>query len=443
MASMDKTYIEFTKEMRKDYTVLVPMMLPVHFRLIVNVFRSYGYKMELLETTGKQIAECGLRYVHNDTCYPAILVIGQFIDAIKSGKYDPDKVALMLFQTGGGCRASNYISLLRKALKKSGYGQVPVISFSLANIEKHSGFHLSPAMLLRLAYALLCGDLLMTLKNQCRSYELEAGSTQKLCDKWSDILEKEMGKGGKISYSRVKEIYHEILADFEALPRSRAKKIKVGIVGEIYVKFSPLANNSLEDFLVSEGAEVVVPGLLDFFMYCVYNTLRDVELYGRGRTKRPINKIAFSVLKKLQGDLISIIKENSSFDAPTPFAHTSTLANDYINTGAKMGEGWLLTAEMIELSQSGAKNIVCAQPFGCLPNHIVGKGMMKPIKEKNPDVNIVAIDYDAGATKINQENRLKLMLATAKAQAEEAEEADIAARSPEKEEAPFPQEELV
>lgn len=214
-------------------------------------------------------------------------------------------------------------------------------------------------------------------------------------------------------------------------------------MGEIYVKFSPLANNSLEDFLVSEGAEVVVPGLLDFFMYCVYNTLRDVELYGRGRTKRPVNKIAFSVLKKLQGDLISIIKENSSFDAPTPFAHTSTLANDYINTGAKMGEGWLLTAEMIELSQSGAKNIVCAQPFGCLPNHIVGKGMMKPIKEKNPDVNIVAIDYDAGATKINQENRLKLMLATAKAQAEEAEEADIAARSTEKEEAPFPQEELV
>ena len=424
MARMDKTYVEFTKEMRKDYTILIPTMLPMHFRLILNVFRSYGYNMELLTKDGKEIAECGLRHTHNDTCYPAILVIGQFIDAIKSGKYDPHKTALMMFQTGGGCRASNYISLIRKALKKAGYEYVPVISFSLAGIEKHSGFKLTVPMLLRMSYALLYGDLLMTLRNQCRSYEIEKGSTDAICAKWTAILEKEMAKGGKVSYDIVKENYRRIIEDFVALPRRREKKVKVGIVGEIFVKYSPLANNSLEDFLVSEGAEVVVPGLLDFFMYCVFNSLRDAELYGRGKMKKPAVDIAFRVLVNKQKDMIEAIREYSDFDTPTPFPHTSTLAKGYINTGAKMGEGWLLTAEMIELAQSGAKNIVCAQPFGCLPNHIVGKGMMKPIKERNPDVNIVAIDYDAGATRINQENRLKLMLANAKAQADASEKAE-------------------
>lgn len=414
-----KTYVEFTKKMKDDgYTILIPTMLPMHFRLLLNVFESFGYNIKLLETTGPQIADTGLRYTHNDTCYPAILVIGQFIDAIKNGGYDPDRVALMMFQTGGGCRASNYISLIRKALAKAGYSQIPVISFSLANIEKHSGFHLTPAMLLRMAYALLCGDLLMTLRNQCRSAELTRGSTDELCSRWTAVLEKEMAKGSKTSYRKVKEYYREIINDFSALPRSREKRVKVGIVGEIYVKYSPLANNSLEDFLVSEGTEVVVPGLLDFFMYCVYNNIRDAELYGRGRLKRPVTELAFRILRKKQLDMINAIREYSDFTPPTPFIHTSTLADGYINTGAKMGEGWLLTAEMLELAESGVKNIVCAQPFGCLPNHIVGKGMMRPIKEKNPDVNIVAIDYDAGATRINQENRLKLMLANARAQME-------------------------
>lgn len=417
---MDKTYIEFTKEMRKDYTILIPMMLPMHFKLILNVFRSFGYKMELLETTGKQIADCGLKYVHNDTCYPAILVIGQFIDAIQSGKYDPHKTALMLFQTGGGCRASNYISLLRKALAKAGYGYVPVVSFSLANIEKHSGFKLTLPMLHRMAYALLYGDLLMSLKNQCRPYEIVAGSTNELCEKWTEILTAEMAKGGKVSYSLIKENYLKIISDFNDLPRRKEKRVKVGIVGEIYVKYSPLANNDLEDFLIAEGAEPVVPGLLDFFMYCVFDNLRDTELYGTGKFKEPFIRAVYRLLLRKQSDLIKVISENSDFAPPTPFSHTSTLTNGYINTGAKMGEGWLLTAEMIELSQSGVKNIVCAQPFGCLPNHIVGKGMMKPIKENNPDVNIVAIDYDAGATKINQENRLKLMLANAVIENEES-----------------------
>lgn len=415
----ERKYIPFTEEMRKDYTILVPNMLPRHFKIFLKIFEDYGYKMELLETSGHRIIETGLKYVHNDTCYPAILVIGQFIDAIQSGKYDPHKTALMLFQTGGGCRASNYISLLRKALAKAGYGYVPVVSFSLANIEKHSGFKLTLPMLHRMAYALLYGDLLMSLKNQCRPYEIVAGSTNELCEKWTEILTAEMAKGGKISYSLIKENYLKIIADFNDLPRRKEKRVKVGIVGEIYVKYSPLANNDLEDFLIAEGAEPVVPGLLDFFMYCVFDNLRDTELYGTGKFKEPFVRAAYRLLLRKQSDLIKVISENSDFAPPTPFSHTSTLTKGYINTGAKMGEGWLLTAEMIELSQSGVKNIVCAQPFGCLPNHIVGKGMMKPIKEKNPDVNIVAIDYDAGATKINQENRLKLMLANAVIENEE------------------------
>ena len=376
-----RTYVEFTKDMKaKGYTILAPCMLPVHFRLIINVLRSFGYNVDLLEDLDPKIPEVGLKYTHNDTCYPAILVIGQFINAIQKGGYDPDKVALIMFQTGGGCRASNYISLIRKALAKAGYPQVPVISLSFAGIEHHSGFTLSPSMMLRLAYALLCGDLLMTLRNQCRTVEIEKGATDALCDKWSAFLEKEMAKGVKVSYKKVKEYYRQIIEDFTKLPRSDTKPVRVGIVGEIFVKYSPLANNSLEDFLVAEGAEVVVPGLLDFFMYCVYNNLRDAELYGRGRVKSPVVKFAYRLLQRKQMDMINAIRENSDFLPPTPFAHTATLAKGYIDTGAKMGEGWLLTAEMIELAQSGAENIVCAQPFGCLPNHIVGKGMMKPVK---------------------------------------------------------------
>lgn len=411
---MEKNYIEFTAEMKKDYTILIPMMLPMHFKFIINVFRSYGYRAELLETSGKHIADCGLKYVHNDTCYPAILVIGQLIDAIQSGKYDPHKTALMMFQTGGGCRASNYISLLRKSLVKAGYGYIPVISLSLANLEKHSGFKLTPSMTYRLACALLYGDLLMTLKNQCLPYEIKEGSVNMLCEKWTSVLSDEMGKGkGRVTYSKIKENYAKIVRDFELLPRRREKKVKVGIVGEIFIKFSPLGNNNLEDFLISEGAEVVVPGLLDFFMYCIFDNLRDTELYGTRKMMSPVTRLEYKLLVKMQADLIQAISDNSDFTPPTPFTHTATLTKGYINTGAKMGEGWLLTAEMLELSQSGAKNIVCAQPFGCLPNHIVGKGMMRPIKERNPDVNIVAIDYDAGATKINQESRIKLMLANA------------------------------
>ncbi|MBQ8344904.1 MAG: 2-hydroxyacyl-CoA dehydratase [Clostridia bacterium] len=405
----EKTYIPFTEEMKKDYTILIPNMLPMHFTLMSKVFSLFGWKTELLLTQGQHIKDLGLKYVHNDTCYPAILVIGQFLDALQSGRYDPHKVALILFQTGGGCRASNYINLLRKALEKAGYGYVPVISLSLSGLEEHPGFHLTLPIWHRLVYAVFYGDLLMLLRNQCKPYEIRKGESEALAEAWTDRLAEEMSHK-RLSYAHVKENYKAILDDFNRIPRAEERKPRVGVVGEIFVKYSPLGNNNLEDFLISEGAEVTVPGLVDFCLYCVYNGIMDGRLYGK-KTVGTAMKMAFRFLTGKQNDLIRIIEEHSSFEPPTPFEHTLSLVQGYIGIGAKMGEGWLLTAEMLELADKGIPNIVCTQPFGCLPNHICGKGMMKPIKERNPNINIVAIDYDAGATAVNQENRIKLMLA--------------------------------
>lgn len=418
---MENPHVLFTEEMKKDYTILIPNMLPMHFTLIAKVLGNYGFKTELLLTQGQQIKDTGLKYCHNDTCYPAILVIGQFIDALQSGKYDTDKVALIMFQTGGGCRASNYINLIRKALEKAGYAHVPVISFSLTGLEKHPGFSLTLPMLHRMMYAIFYADLLMLLRNQCLPYEIKKGESERLADEWTTRLANEMNDSNKISYKKVKENYKKIIADFSAIPREDIKKPRVGVVGEIFVKYSPLGNNNLEEFLVKEGAEVTVPGLLDFMLYCIYDYVMDTKLYGMGKKTYPLMKLAYKFLTGKQNDIINIIKENSDFEPPTHFDHTVSLIKGYIGIGVKMGEGWLLTAEMLELADKGIPNIVCTQPFGCLPNHICGKGMMKPLKAKNPDINIVAIDYDAGSTAVNQENRIKLMLANSTFAKENAE----------------------
>lgn len=430
---MAENYIPFTKEMKKDYTILIPNMLPTHFKLIMSVLKTYGYKTELLETSGTEIAETGLKYTHNDTCYPAILVIGQFLNALLSGKYDTHKVALIMFQTGGGCRASNYIYLIRKALKKANLGYIPVISLSLAGIEKHPGFTLSPKMLKNMLYATLYGDLMMSLANQVKPYETAKGEADRLTEKWTDILGGELGMKGHTNYRKIKQNYEKIIDDFAKIKVEHKDTVKVGIVGEIFVKYSPLANNNLEKFLLSEGAEPVVPGLYDFLMYCVYNTLNECVLYKKNTAVYPIYKFVYRILCKKKRDVIELIKKNGIFEAWTPFEEIVALAPDLISTAVKMGEGWLLTAEMLELGKSGCTNIICTQPFGCLPNHICGKGMMKPIKEKNPNINIVAIDYDAGASRVNQENRLKLMLFNARRVKEEikSNEAKSAAKTSE------------
>ncbi len=423
-AEQETGRVLFTKEMKKTHTILFPTMLPMHFKLISRIFNDYGYQTKLLEngTHGdiQRIIEVGLKYVHNDTCYPAALVIGQFIDALDSGEYDVHKTALMLFQTCGGCRASNYLPLLRKALKKAGYGFIPVISLNFSGIEKNPGFHITLPMLYRAVYALLYGDLLMTLVAQCQPYEIQKGSAQALADRW---VEKLTGEGsGKVRYGKVKENYRTMIEDFAALPRRKEKRVLVGIVGEIFVKYSPLGNNNLEDFLISEGAETTMGGLCDFLLYILFNIGMDHMLYRTGTLAAAGAHLASRYIMKRQDDMIRAVRENGVFRAPTRFEETRRAARDYIGYGTKMGEGWLLTAEMAELIHSGIPNVVIVQPFGCLPNHIIGKGMMKPMKEKNPDANIVAIDYDAGATKINQENRLKLMLANAREGQETSQE---------------------
>lgn len=398
--------------MKKTHTLLVPQMLPIHFDLIAKVLTQDGYNVEVLKTDHKEIANEGLKSVHNDTCYPALLVIGQFIDALKSGKYDIDKTALLLTQTGGGCRASNYIYLLRKALEKNGFSQVPVVSLNFSGLEKNSGFKISLSAFVKIIYALLYADFLMCIYNQIIPYEVSKGEAKRLVEHWTEKLLTQMETP---LFVRLKQNYNAILGDFAKIETDRTEtKVKVGIVGEIYLKYAPLGNNNLEEYLVSEGAEVVNSGLLDFIMYCVFNRIFDKELYGNGGAGYLAFKAAAKFLVAKQRQMVNTIKAHGVFTPPSDFEKVVTMSEGYLDHGVKMGEGWLLTAEMLELIHSGVNNIVSAQPFGCLPNHIVAKGMMRKIKDKFPLANIIAIDYDPGASRINQENRIKLMLANAK-----------------------------
>ncbi len=398
--------------MKKTHTILVPDMLPVHFKLLIAIFEAEGYKMELLQNDSRAVVDEGLKNVHNDACYPALLVIGQFMDALRSGKYDPDRTALLITQTGGGCRASNYIYLLRKAVDKN-FPQVPVVSLNFSGLEKNSAFKITPKVFVKLLYAVLYGDLLMTCYNKCRAYEVNKGEAAKCLTKWQNRLGNIFRKGSSM-YLKTKKVYVDILNDFASIKLSGEKKIRVGIVGEIYVKYSPLANNHLEDFLISEGCEPVVPSLLEFVMYTAAATFNNAEIYDKKTKFSRLDKIAYKLIYAKQKELISIMKAHGVFEPPHDFEHLRSLADKYINQGVVMGEGWLIPAEMAALAKSGVENIICAQPFGCLPNHIVAKGMSRAIKQDNPNANIVAIDYDPGATKVNQENRIKLMLANAR-----------------------------
>ena len=405
-------YAKFTEDMIKTHTILVPDMLPIHFKLLMGIFEACGYKMELLQNDSRAVVDEGLKNVHNDACYPALLVIGQFMDALNSGKYDPDKTALLITQTGGGCRASNYIHLLRKAVDKN-YPQIPVVSLNFSGLEKDSAFKITPVMFFKLLYAVLYGDLLMTCYNKCRAYEVNKGDSKAVLDKW----QKELGdifRSGSWKFTKTKKLYRQILDEFAGIKLSGEKKIRVGIVGEIYVKYSPLANNHLEDFLISEGCEPVVPSLLEFVMYCAAGTFNDAKIYDHQTMSSRIYKLGYKLIYSKQKELIRIMKEQGSFEPLHDFEYLRALADKYINQGVVMGEGWLIPAEMAALAKSGVENIICTQPFGCLPNHIVAKGMARAIKQDNPNANIVAIDYDPGATRLNQENRIKLMLANAR-----------------------------
>lgn len=414
MAKTKEDRLIFTKEMRKNYKILLPTMLPIHFRLIEKIMKIHGYDVELLENINSNIQNEGLKSVHNDTCFPALLVIGQMLDAIKSGKYDTDKIAVMITQTGGGCRASNYIHLLRKALKQNGLGHIPVISLNISGLESNPGFKIGLRMLVEITYSILYGDLLMWLSNQCRPYEVNKGDTDALVVKWEEQLSTEYNKAINLTLKKVKSNLEKIVIDFTKIKRNNRKKVRVGVVGEIYVKFAPLGNNNLEAFLQKEDCEVVVPGLMDFAIFKTDNRLEDIKLYGGKLAKKIVVDLLKRFLIAMQDNIKKAIDDNSDFMSVTRFEDLKLLVKDYVGYGNKMGEGWLLTGEMLELCHTGVNNIVCTQPFGCLPNHISGKGMIRKIKENNPESNIVAIDYDPGSSRVNQENRIKLMLANAK-----------------------------
>ena len=417
----------FTEEMREEYTILAPLMLPIHFNFIERIFRNAGYKMEVLHTTGQSIVTQGLQSVHNDTCYPALLVIGQMMDALESGKYDMNKVALMITQTGGGCRASNYIHLLRKALKKRGLEHIPVISFNLAGMEKNPGFKFTPKIILKLLGAIVYGDLLMALANQTRPYEIVSGDTDRLVEEWTDELMKR-----NLSIRHISRTLEEITKSFTEIKVNRVPKVKVGIVGEIYIKYAPLGNNNLEEFLATQDCEVTVPGLLDFVIFMGDHHLVDTKKYKIKHRKALVSGGLKVVMAMFQKKLIKAIKKFPEFRAPADFETIKSLTKGYLSDGNKLGEGWLLTGEMLELIHSGVDNIICTQPFGCLPNHIVGKGMVRAIRKKHPESNIVAIDYDPGATKANQENRIKLMLSIARENLEKKVDAEKANLTTEK-----------
>ena len=404
----------FTKEMKEEYTLLMPQMLPVHFGMLKKLLECEGYKVDMLTTNHRGIVDEGLKYVHNDTCYPALLVIGQLIDAVKHGGYDPHKVGLLITQTGGGCRASNYIHLLRKALEKADMAYIPVVSVNLSGLEHNPGFHLTLPFIRKAVYAMMYGDIIVNVANQVRPYEVNEGAAEEMIDHWSQRLVDGFQAGKGMSRAQMRQNFDAICADFAAIPVQGEPKIRVGVVGEIYVKFAPLGNNNLEKFLLSEGVEPVVPGLTDFIIFKIFNRVSDVDLYGGKWIKKAACKAFMSYIEGCQKDMIEALERSGRFRAPGTFRQLHSLVKGYLGDGNKMGEGWLLTAEMLELIHSGTNNIVCTQPFGCLPNHIVGKGMIRKLKDDYPYSNIVAIDYDPGATKINQENRIKLMLANAK-----------------------------
>ena len=409
----NEIYPEFTPEMKKTHTILIPNAMPVHFSLMGSVFKDAGYKIEFLNYSGQEIVDTGLKYVHNDACYPAIVVIGQLIYALESGDYDPHTSALMLYQTGGGCRASNYVHMLRKALKKAGLEYVPVVSVNFGGIEKNSGFEITPMMFLKGLITWLYGDYIMLLKNQVLPYEVKQGSAEKVKQKWTKILTDQIRENKGMLRPAIKANFIKIANDFARIQLNKTAKPKVGIVGELYVKYADFGNNHLADFLVEQGAEVMIPGILGFALYSLNIGMENYRLYG-DKKGLWFSRFAVAYVKMLEKTMLKVLKHYPQFEKPIAFPELKKLGERTISSGVCMGEGWLLTAEMTELIEKGYGNIVCVQPFGCLPNHIVGKGMIRALSEKYEDANICAVDYDAGATAVNQQNRIKLMLALAR-----------------------------
>ncbi|MBQ9992688.1 MAG: 2-hydroxyacyl-CoA dehydratase [Firmicutes bacterium] len=401
-------YPVFTKEMKKEYTILAPQMSPIHFNLLEAAFKPSGYKLEILPRCTKESREAGLKYVHNDACYPCLLTTGQFIDALQSGKYDVNKTAVIMSQTGGQCRATNYIALIRKALRDAGFPQVPVISLSTAATQKQPGFTYSVPMVLRLVMAIVYGDILMKVLYRVRPYALDKDALNALYEKWAKIAKEDITK---CSWSAFNKHQRMIIEEFDAFPiDEEMKKPKVGLVGEILVKYSPDANNNVVELVESLGGEAVMPSMLDFFCYGLFgNYYRSFYIEG-GLGKRLSGKFCISALEFMRRSAQKAYAESKRFLPDNNVFKTAELASEVMSVGHSAGEGWFLTGEMLELIEQGVENIICMQPFACLPNHITGRGMIKELRRKHPEANIVAVDYDPGASETNQLNRIKLMM---------------------------------
>ena len=406
--------VEFTEEMKeKGYTILAPQMSPIHFKIVEPVFRKYGYNLVILDNDNRSAINAGLKYVNNDACYPSILMVGQFMDAVLSGKYDTDHLAIIMTQTGGCCRASNYVSLIRRALKNAGYPQIPVISLNANGMEKNEGFKLSMGLIRDGGRAIVYGDLFMRCLYHVRPYEKTKGSADALHEKWEKIcIDSLTNPQTKYSY---KEVCNGIVEAFDTFEIDESiKKPRVGIVGEILVKYMPLANNHLVELLEREGAEAVVPDFLDFFNFSAFNRQYKVKYFGAGKKYTLISKATLAVFASFRKPAVEALKRSKRFDAPLPIDEIAKMTEPFLSLGNQYGEGWFLAGEMIELITHNTPNVVCIQPFACLPNHVVGKGVIKALRKAYPESNIVAVDYDPGASEVNQLNRIKLMLSEAK-----------------------------
>ena len=405
--------IEFDKKMKKDYTILIPQLAPIHFELYEKVLNETGYNVKVLKECNMKTVETGLKHVNNDACYPSILTTGQLIEALKSGKYDINKTALMISQTGGGCRATNYIGFIRKALKDAGFEKVPVISFSFAGLEKNSGFKITFPLIKKLLKATIYGDLLQTLLYKNRAYEVKKGETTILFNKW---MEKCKNLSCKSTFGQFNKSIYEIVNDFEKIEvENLNKKPKVGVVGEILIKYHPFGNNYVADNLEEEGAEVVIPEFMGFIKYVIKNTPLKAEILKTSKLESNIFEFILRILNTIEKNYEkALLSSKKGYLKPCDINSLSKKAKKILSTGNQTGEGWLLTAEMVEFIEEGIPNIVCVQPFACLPNHIVGKGVIKSIRNIYKDANISAVDYDPGASKTNQVNRIKLLMTIAK-----------------------------
>lgn len=411
---LNQERVLFTEEMKnKGYTIIAPQMSPIHFEVLEPAMRAEGYNFVFLDNDGREAVNIGLKYVNNDACYPSMMVVGQIMSALLSGEYDLDRTAVIMSQTGGGCRATNYVAFIRRALKKAGMEQVPVISLNAVGLEPNPGFHLNPSFVVRLVYGAEFGDLFQKCLYRMRPYEKKKGSADKLHEKLLKEAQDFLASGS-LSYLKYKKICQKIITEFDSLPiKERMIKPKVGIVGEILVKYMPAANNHLVDLLESEGAEAVVPDFLDFFGYSFFNQVYKGDYLGQSRKAEMLNKFLIWVVNRLRSYPARLLTESKHFTSHTKITDIADMARPIVSIGNQTGEGWFLTGEIMELIHQGVSNVACVQPFGCLPNHVVGKGVIKRVRELHPESNIVAIDYDPGASEVNQLNRIKLMLSSA------------------------------